>query len=405
MVTDLPGGYIIFNGNGDDRQMNRCFKILGNGQIWDVKGILSSAPQKTFEDLFSGRALGQMAREFDQSLPPDKKIFSNFKENSKITGLSVTNALLSKDKNAAGKALVLLRQLAKNAAKGIEVLTKGKGCKPDWPNKERNYWKNLDVIIIGGGVSENTTGKVLVELIKIYLSNRGLQDIKIYQAKFPGKEAGFLGAVANIRGLVCKEAKKKKLRKISAIGIDLGRDEIGVGLMAINLNGENIILRRGTYHGLFQHSVKTPYHFQRKGFLDSRKSYSKKEYAMGKDIRRLILEKIADLIVLAQAKATDAGLQVSRHIAVSVPGSTSNGYIVNSTDYLPFFRKKDGFNFSHTLKGLLVRKGIKGYHVHIINDGIAAGIANVYFAPFKTKGEKFAFFGVGSGLAGCVGLF
>jgi len=384
--------------------MNGRFKILGNGQIWDVKGILPSAYQKTFEDLFSGRALGQMAREFDQSLPSNKKVFSNFKEKGKITGLSVTKALLSKDKNASRKALDLLGQLAKNAAKGIEVLTKGKGCKPNWPNKERNYWKNLDVIIIGGGVSENTTGKVLVELIKIYLSSRGLQDIKVYQAKFPGKEAGFLGAVANIRGFICNEAKKKELKKIAAIGIDLGRDDIGVGLMAVNLREENIILRRGTYLGLFQHSVKTPYHFQRKGFLDSRKSYSKKEYAMGKDIRSLILEKIADLIVLAQAKATEASLQVSRHIAVSIPGATSHGYIVNSTDYLPFFRKKDGFNFSHTLEGLLAGKGMKGCHVHIINDGIAAGIANVYFGPFKAKGEKFAFFGVGSGLAGCVGL-
>ncbi len=384
--------------------MKRCFKILGSGQIWDVKGILALVPHKTFEDLFSGRALGQMAREFDQRLPSDKKIFSNFKEKGKITGLSVTKALLSKDKNASGKALFLLGQLAKNAAKGIEVLTKGKGCKLDWPDKERNYWKNLDSIIIGGGVSEDATGKVLVELIKIYLSNRGLQDIKVYQAKFPGKEAGFLGAVANIRGLVCKEAKKKELRKIAAIGIDLGRDDIGVGLMAINPKEENIVLKRGTYLGLFQHSVKTPYHLQRKCFLDSRKSYSKKEYAIGKDIRSLILEKIANLIVLAQAKAIDAGLQVSRHIAVSIPGATSNGYIINSTDYLPFFRKKDGFNFSYTLEGLLVRKGMKYYRVHIINDGIAAGIANAYFGPFKAKGEKFAFFGVGSGLAGCVGL-
>ncbi|MCX5688069.1 MAG: hypothetical protein NTV71_05500, partial [Candidatus Omnitrophica bacterium] len=247
---------------------------------------------------------------------------------------------------AAGKALFLLGQLAKNAAKGIEVLTKGKGCKPNWPNKERDYWKGLNIVIIGGGVSEDTTGKILVELIKIYLSNSGLRDIKVYQAKFPGKEAGFLGAVTNIRGLVCKEAKKKELRKIAVIGIDLGRDDIGVGLMAVNLREENIILRRGTYLGLFQHSVKTPYHFQRKGFLDSRKSYSKKEYAMGKNIRSLILEEIANLIILTQTKAINASLQVSQHIAVSIPGATSNGYIINSTDYLPFFRKKDGFNFS-----------------------------------------------------------
>jgi len=375
--------------------MKRCFKILGNGQIWDVKGIWVSAYQKTFEDLFSGRALGQMAREFDQRLPSSKKIFSKFKEKGRITGFSVTKALLSKDKNARDKALDLLEQLARNAAKGIEVLTKGKGCKLDWPDKERNYWKNLDIIIIGGGVSENATGKVLVELIKIYLSNRGLQDIKVYQAKFPGKEAGFLGAAANIHGFICNEAKKKKLKKIAAIGIDLGRDDIGVGLLKINPGKEKIV---------FRHSVKTPYAIKRKAFLDSRKKYTKKEYAIGKDIRSLILEKIVDLIVLTQAKATEASLQVSRHIAVSIPGATSKGYIVNSTDYLPFFRKKDGFNFSHTLEGLLAGKGMKGCHVHIINDGIAAGIANVYFGPFKTKGEKFAFFGVGSGLAGCVGL-
>lgn len=51
----------------------------------------------------------------------------------------------------------------------------------------------------------------------------------------------------------------------------------------------------------------------------------------------------------------------------------------------------------------MVKRGLSGYRIHIINDGIAAGIANAYFDFLKIKYGKFAFFGVGSGLGGCVG--
>lgn len=384
--------------------MDKTPKILGTGQIWDVKGILDSAKEKTFEDIFSGRALGEMARETLRN-PSNKKIFSKFKDKGKITGVSVTKALLSKNKRARGRALLLLSQLARNGTKGIEILTKGIGEKPGWPEEERNFWKDLDVIIIGGGVSENTTGDILVLLLKRYLSERGLGALKVYQARFPGKEAGFLGAVANICEPICKEAKKKKLKKVAAIGIDLGRDDIGVGLLKINSKKEDIVLNKREYCGVFHHSIKTPYSIQRKAFLDSRESYTKKDQKLGIRIRETILEKIANLVMLAKKKADDLGLETSRHIAVSIPGCTLGKYIINSTDYLPFFRKKDGFNLAGSLEELLVGEDLKSYHVHIINDGIAAGIANVYFSSFKkAKGKKFAFFGVGSGLAGCVGI-
>ncbi len=382
--------------------MGKDLKILGNGQIWNVRGISPTAPEKTFEDLFSGRALAEMARGGNGHGLKVRKVFSRFKENGRITGLSVSRALLSNNQQAKKTAMILFEDLAKNAARGIEALSRGKGFKPNWSAQERNYWRNLNVIIIGGGVFEGVSGKLLVGLVKKHLSKIDLLDSQVYQAKFPGKEAGFLGGLINIRSIICKEGKKKGLKKVAAIGLDLGRDEIGVGLLAINPTSEEIALRRKKQPWLFKYSVKTPYPRYLKAFLDSRRNYTKKERAIGERIRASILKKMVNLIILAQAKAQKLGLVSSQNIGVAIPGRIFRSYIIDSTDYLPFFRKQDGFNFARTLRELLVKEGMKDCRIHIINDGIAAGIANVY--GVKAKKGKFAFFGVGSGLGGCVGL-
>lgn len=383
--------------------MNKYLEVLGDGQIWDLRGILPHTSQKTFEDLFSGRALGQMAQEISQRSSRAKRLFSPFKEKGKITGLSVTKALLSKNRQAKDTAIILLEDLAKNASLGIKTLSEGKGFKPDWSTRERNYWRNLDFVIIGGGVSEGPTGEILVSLIKRYLTKNGLSKIRVYQAKFSGKEAGFQGAVVNILKLICNEGKVKGLKKIAAIGLDLGREEIGAGLLAINPNSGRILKQR-KHCWFFKYSVKTPYRGYLKKFLDSRRDYTVSERKFGERIRAAILEEMANLIVQAQAKAQEFGWESARNIGVAIPGRVScDGYIIDSTDYLPFFRKQDGFNLARSLEEFLVKRGLSGYHTHIINDGIAAGIANVYFDFLKLKQGKFAFFGVGSGLGGCVG--
>lgn len=368
--------------------MNRHLEILGAGQIWDLRGILPYAPEKTFEDLFSGRALGQMAQ-------------GVIKAKGKISGLSVTRALLSRNKQEKAKARILLEGLAENAAQGIKTLSQGKGFKPAWPTRERNYWRNLDIVIIGGGVSENLTGKILVSAIKSSLSKCGLPGLKVYQAKFPGKEAGFLGAVINILQLICKEGKNQGIKKIAACGLDLGREEIGVGLLAINPNTGKL-LKQGRHYWIFRHSAKTPYRNYLKDFLDSRRDYSVSERRLGKRIRQAILKEMSHLIIQAIAQARKLGLETSRNIGVAVPGRPSrDGSIMDSTDYLPFFRKQDGFNFALALKGSLRQSGLPGAGIHIINDGIAAGIANMHFSNLSRG--KVAFLGAGSGLGSCVG--
>lgn len=384
--------------------MNKYLKILGDGQIWDVKGILPGATQKTFEDLFSGRALAQIAKTFNQQSPKEKKILSTFKEKGKITGLSVTKALLSHNKQAKETARILLEDLAKNSARGIAALNSGKGFKENWSNREKNYWRNLDFVIIGGGVSEGLTGRILVSLIKKYLSEDELSNIKVSVAKFPGKEAGFLGAVINIIKVICNEAKIKGLKVISAIGLDLGREEIGVGLLAINPHSGRILKQRKHYW-FFKYAVKTPYRSHLKKFMDSRRDYTLSERKLGERIRASILDEMAGLINQAQNKTQKIGLVCARNVGIAVPGSTtSRGYIINSTDYLPFFRKQDGFNFAKSLEESLDKAGMRNYHIHMINDGIAAGIANIYFDLFTARSGKFAFLGAGSGLGGCVGV-
>jgi len=384
--------------------MNKYLETLGDGQIWDLRGILPEAKQKTFEDLFSGRALARMAQEVNRCSPEARVLFTPFKEKGKITGLSVTKALLSHNKKAKKIAIILLKDLAKNAGLGIKALNEGKGFKPHWSTKERNYWKNLDVIFIGGGVSEGLTGKILAASIKRFLSQDNLSEIRVYQAKFPGKEAGFLGAVINIFKIICREGKARGLKEIAAIGLDLGREKIGVGLLTIKPNTGRIILKQRGKPRFFQHSLKTPCQRYRRIFLDSRRDYARRERIRGKQIRELILSQMANLIILAQAQAKRFGWETARHIGVAVPGRVStDGYIADSTDYLPFFRRRDGFHFARSLEESLVKRGLSDYQVHLVNDGIAAGIANAYFDSLKASDGKFAFLGAGSGLGGCVG--
>lgn len=382
--------------------VNKHLEILGDGQVWDLRGILSDYPQKTFEDLFSGRALAQMAKEVNQHLPPGKKIFSQFKEKGKITGLSVTRALLEPNREAKKQAILLLKELAKNGASGIAALTEGRGFKEHWVPQKRAHWKDLDAVIIGGGVSEGLTGKTLVRLIQNYLCQARHSRIQVTQAKLPGKEAGFLGGIINTLKIICTEAKEKNLKVIGAIGIDLGREEIGVGLSAINPNTKRNILSSGKNYWLLRQAVKTACSRERKIFLDSRHNYTLKERRRGERCRQIILKQIAGLIIQAAARAQRHKLATAQNIGVATPGSTTpDGYILNSTDYLPFFRKQDGFNFARALEGLLVKKGLSGYSIHIINDGIAAGMANVYFSHLERG--KVAFLGVGSGLGGFIG--
>jgi hypothetical protein len=383
--------------------MHKELEILGDGQIWDLKGISPNARRKTFEDLFSGRALGQMAYDFNQHLPPQERIFSRFKEKGKITGLSVTKALLSNNQKAKKTARIILKDLAKNAALGITCLNKGEGFKKNWTVEKKNYWKNLNFVIIGGGVSEDATGKILVGLIKKYLSKSGLSNIAVYQGKFPGKEAGFLGAVINIMQEIRQEGEARGLKSICGIGLDLGREEIGVGLVKVNLGSGEIQKQRRDYW-VFKSSTKSPEQSYLKHFLDTRKGYTQSEKMKGERFRLLILELMAKLIIQAKNYAQKKGLSCARSIGVAVPGSTTpQGYIMNSTDYLPFFRKQDGFNFAKSLERVLVKRLLQDCRIYIINDGIAAGIANAYFDLSRVKKGKFAFFGVGSGLGGCVG--
>jgi len=378
--------------------MSGFLKILGDGQVWDVRGISPEAPCETFEDLFSGRALGRMAQQ--------RNIFSSFKDKGKVTGFSVTKALLSNNKDAKKAARLLIEDLGKNGARGIAALNNGKGLKKSWFSRERNYWRGLDFVIIGGGVSEDLTGRILVNSIKKYLSRQKFLDIKVSQAKFPGKEAGFMGAVINSMPHICREAKKKHLKAISAIGLDLGREDIGVGLLAVDPVSKKI-LKQKNHYWLFKYSVRTPYKKYLKNFMDSRRDYTPGERKLGERIRRAILGQMSDLIIQARKKTYSMGLACAEDVGVAVPGSTSpDGHIINSTDYLPFFRKQDGFNFTRNLEASLAEKSTVECRIHIINDGIAAGIANIYFDLSKAKGKrgKFAFLGAGSGLGGCLGV-
>ena len=151
--------------------------ILGDGQIWDVSGIDEKNPKIMFEDLFSGRALGESARLFDRLALKKygRTLFAQFKEKGKleVTGVCVTRALLNKkDKLSREAAETLLKEMAGDAARGIELLATGKARKRGWGPKEYGQWKDLQAVIIGAGVSTGKTGAVIIKAIKDYLRKR-----------------------------------------------------------------------------------------------------------------------------------------------------------------------------------------------------------------------------------------
>lgn len=366
--------------------------VLGDGQVWDLRGIDSKNPRKNFEDLFSGRALGEKAQ-------AKKELFEKYKERAKsrITGISVRDALINKkDRRAREAAEGLLKDMGRAAARGIEVLNNAQGFNPGWSRKELGYWKDLNAVIIGGGVSKGKTGAVLVKAIKDYLKANNLRQIQIIKAKFPGKEAGFLGAVAKIIDLVSQEANKNRLSRVGIIGLDLGRAGIGVGILAINPKTGKIITSNHR-PWIFRYAMRTQGQNKVKDYL--------KQKELGLNLRDKIMEQFVRLILMAKEKLENIGLPYTKHITAALPGeATEDGYLSGSTHYLPFFRKQDGFHFSKNLESGLGQQGYSGFSIHIINDGIAAGLANLRFGIGleNLRQGKYAFLGPGSGLGGCL---
>ncbi len=382
---------------------------MGNGQIWDIRGIDPKVHEKIFEDLFSGRSLAERAYIFDERYAKKnrgKRIFINYLEEGKDnpTGLSVTFALLKGNSEAKSAAKFILRQMGEDGGRGIETLIKGTAYKESWTEKERNYWKGLEAMIIGGGVSEGKTGEVLIQGMRRYLDKRSLSHLNLHQARFPGKEAGFIGAVANIIDNILKEKFPTGTEEVGVIGIDLGRDKIGMGLLRINPKTGGAIKTKEKIW-TYSYSIKMPYREKLNTFKDSYREYTSQEKKLGEKIRDEIICQIVNLIINALRFAARQNLILSRHIGIGSPGETSaSGYLVGSTHYLPLFQKKDGFWFKREVEEKLERRGYRGFEVHIVNDGIAAGLANLRFGLdfFRLKKGKYGFLGPGSGLGGFV---
>ena len=382
--------------------------VLGNGQIWDLKGTDPQNPNRNFEDVFSGRALGRLAISFD------KRLFNKYieKNNNHITGMSVTLAISSKNKKAQAAAKVVLNQMARIGANGIELLTKGKWNDPALnqngsgpiPGKALRCRcrAGLKGVVIGGGVSEGKTGKVLVEAIKKYLTKAGLK-IKIYQAKFPGKVAGFLGAIANIELMTILEEIGTEYKKVAVIGVDVGREDIGCGVIELNNFTGEAIKRKGKII-IYQSNKKMPLSLkEQKVFQDSYRSYSPQELELAKQLREKLLKTAASQIVDAYKWCRSNGKVCSNQVGIAVPGEPDReGYLIGSTQYLPFLQKKDGFRFKIGLETATTQSGMAGFCVHLVNDGIAALLANLNFGLGLNKLEegKYAFLGPGSGLGG-----
>ena len=367
--------------------------VLGNGQVWDLRGVDPKRPQAIFEDLFCGRVLEEKAA-------LRRKVFSGYieKEKTRITGMSVTLALRDKkNRNAREEAARILKEVAHYAGRGILVLTRGQGHKPGWSQKDIALWKNLSGVIIGGGVSRGRTGSLIIAEIKDYLDKEGLGTIEVTRAKFPGKESGFMGAIVNVLDKACREGREKKLAKIGVIGIDLGRDKIGVGILVVNPRTCGIITFK-VFPWVYRYSVRTIR-------SNNRIKQFERQRSLGEELRSGIIAQITRLIIRAMAQAEKAGISCSRHIGLALPGETTpDGYLIGSTDYLPFFTKKDGFHFSKAVEEDLAGSGSSGVRLHIINDGIAAGLANlkIGLGLESLKAGKYAFLGPGSGLGGCL---
>lgn len=369
--------------------MNRI-EILGDGQIWDLKGVDPGRPEKIFEDLFCGRVLEEKARQ-------NPRIFSRYIEKGKdrITGMSVTLALGDRKNPASSRAaLKILNDMAVDAGRGIEALSRGTGFKSGWSRKDIALWKGISTVVIGGGVSRSGTGRILLKGIKAYLRKSGLPEIEVRQAQFPGKESGFLGAIAHILEPACSRFGDKNGRW-GLIGVDLGRDKIGVGILMVNPKSCAII---GKSRPVCRFELRTAR--PRTRIKDFRKNRRK-----GIEIRNRIVAQIAGLVIKARSVAAKKGIECLPLIGLATPGKvSSDGYIDGGTDYLPFFTRSDGFHLPSAVEKNLQEKGAAGFRVRIINDGIAAGLANLRLGMDfqRLKPGKYAFLGPGSGLGGCL---
>ncbi|HTY45755.1 MAG TPA: hypothetical protein VMD52_07200 [Patescibacteria group bacterium] len=367
--------------------------VLGDGQVWDVRGIDPAHPGVIFEDVFCGRVLEEKAR-----LRPG--IFGRYIEKGKagITGMSVTLALLDRrNRKAQEAALAIVQEVAASAGSGIAALAAGRGYKPGWTRQESALWKGLSCVIIGGGVSRGKTGSIVVAGIKDRLAKEGLGNIAVTKARFPGKESGFLGAAVNVLEVACRQTKARGLSRAGVISIDLGRDKTGVGILMVNPRTCGII-KNTSFLWKYRFSVRTVR-------SNSRIKCFAKQKSLGLQLRARVIHQLAGLIIRAKAHAEKIGIAYSTHVGLALPGEASaDGYLLGSTDYLPFFTKKDGFHFTAAVENELARCGFPDFHLHIVNDGIAAGLANIKlgFDLKRLKDGKYAFLGPGSGLGGCL---
>ncbi|MBN1793328.1 MAG: hypothetical protein JW844_00010 [Candidatus Omnitrophica bacterium] len=423
--------------------------ILGNGQIWDVTKIRDDRPEAVFEDLFSGRSLKERALAFDRQHAADhggRAIFGAFLEEGKtsVTGRSVTLAFESGNEEAVSAAQTVLDEMAVDCARAVEMVTKGTAVKEAWTENEKKMWQDIRCLVIGGGVSRGETGRYIIEKITGYFrKDPKLRPIDVFQGRYPGKESGILGAVAYAVPFILHEGEFSQDACI--IGIDFGRTELGVGVVRLDLRMNKIYpapSTQGTAEGpfLFYKSVSTYDPDALLPFADACREYSEEERARGIEIRTEIVRRIVDLTREAIDFTKAEGLSVSRNIGVGSPGEVSkDNWLVSSTQYLPFFQEKDGFRLGDALRRTLEEgegftpldngssddavgtqsengteverapsnnDNITGFNFHIVNDGIAAGLANIRFglaSQEEMREGRYMFLGPGSGLGG--GLF
>jgi hypothetical protein len=253
-------------------------------------------------------------------------------------------------------------------------------------------------VVIGGGVSQGKTGKILIQGIKNHLRAHGLGGLTVSQAKFPGKESGFLGAAVSLLDAACAEAGSGKIKQLGIIGIDLGRDRVGAGILMVNPQTCAIIGKKAGQGIIYRYEEKTCRSSSRLKQFDRQRK-------LGEKLRGDIVGQTADLVERTRAQAEKRKINYSRQIGLAIPGEVApDGYLLGATDYLPFFTKKDGFHFAKAVEKELQRRGISGLRIRLINDGIAAGLANLRLGLGlgHLKSGKHAFLGPGSGLGGCL---
>ncbi|NQT07379.1 MAG: UTP--glucose-1-phosphate uridylyltransferase, partial [Candidatus Omnitrophica bacterium] len=389
----------------DSEKGQKRVEVVADVQVWNLEGVvgpevareLYSRDSVIFEDIFSGRGLAQIAE------VRNKELFMRFMEEgeTEITGMAVTRALLSQDEEAREAAREILEdEFGLYLGKGIETLLKGTGTKDGWTKEQLiETWQGTKCFIIGAGVSMGETGEAVIRGAKRYLQSVGLADIELIQAKFPGKEAGFVGTAAHSLPYILEEEPAQA--ELGVIAIDFGRTKTGVGLLKVDPQRGTLLEASDERIELYSDEIDTPSATDRETFQDPDREYNEEEQREGLQVREGIVDTIARQIIEGIEKARQEGLDVSKHLGVSSPGEVDDeGYLVGSTDYLPFFQKKDGFCFKKAIEARLEDLGYEGYEVHVVNDGTAAGLGNIRFGlDFAQLPEgKYAYLGPGSGL-------